>query len=160
MLSSLTVHTDTPDLLFQPSEVENVRQGLLQYCWWFDSSFLQPVMSTLLGREEVEELRMFELNRSSSLGHILVDTCFLQPLINLSLLPGYTPMSIHLPHPPTKISIGISMGPKENHMLLPPPPQPRPPPEGLHERKYRCDLLFGNNSSSPPREGVSVDDVI
>ena len=105
LLSSLTVHSDTPDLLFQPSEVENVRRGLLQYWWWFDSSFLQPVMSTLLGREDVENLSIFESNLSSSLGHVSVDQCFPQPLTDLPPLPGYTPMRLHLPHPPTQITI-------------------------------------------------------
>ena len=105
LLSSLTVHTDTPDLLFQPSEVENVRQGLLQYWWWFDFSFLQPVMSTLLGGEDVERLEMFQLNRSSSLGHVSVNQCFPQPLTDLPPLPGYMPMRLHLPHPPTKMTM-------------------------------------------------------
>ena len=105
MLSSLTVYTDTPDLLFHPLEVDNVRQELLQYWWWFDSSFLQPVMSALLGREDAENLKMFELDRFSSLGNVSVDKCFPQPLSDLSPLPGYTPMSIHLPHPPTKITM-------------------------------------------------------
>ena len=105
LLSSLTVHTDTPDLLFQPSEVENVRRGLLQYWWWFDSSFLQPVMLTLLGSEDVERLEMFESNRSSSHGHVSVDKCFPQPLSDLPPLSGYMPVRVHLPHPPTKITM-------------------------------------------------------
>ena len=105
MLSSLTVHTDTPDLLFKPSEVENVRQELLQYWWWFDSSFLQPVILTLLDGEDVENLSIFESSRSSSLGHVSVDKCFPQPLTDLPPLPGYTPMRLHLPHPPAKITM-------------------------------------------------------
>ena len=104
LLSSLTVHTDTPDLLFQPSEVENVQRELLQYWWWFESSFLQPVMSTLLGGEDVKKMKMFELDRSS-LSHVSVDKCFPQPLTDLPPLPGYMPMRLHLPHPPTKMTM-------------------------------------------------------
>ena len=105
LLSSLTVHTDTPDLLFKPAEVENVRQGLPQYCWWSDCALIQPVVSALLGEEDAEKLEMFELDRFSSLGHVSVDKCFPRPLTDVPTVLGYTPMRLHLPHPPTKITM-------------------------------------------------------
>jgi hypothetical protein len=62
-------------------------------------------VSALLGEEDAEKLEMFELDRFSSLGHVSVDKCFSQPLTDLPPLPGYTPMRVHLPHPPTKITM-------------------------------------------------------
>ena len=116
LLASLTVHTNSTDLLFKLSEVEMVRQNLLKYFWWYDCSFLVPVVTALLGGEKARELMTFIKDRYSSLSQLPVDEGLSpQPLTDKDVTPppGYTPLKTHLPLPPAKVTMAQVWGLKK-----------------------------------------------
>ena len=116
MLASLTVHTNSTDLLFKPSEVESARQNLLKYSWWYDCSFLVPVVAALLGGEKASELMTFMKDHCTSLSQLTVDEGLSpHPLTDKDVTPppGYTPLKTHLPLPPARVTMAQVWGLKK-----------------------------------------------
>ena len=116
MLASLTVHTNSTDLLFKPSEVETARRNLLKYSWWYDCSFLVPVVTALLGGRKASELMTFMKDRYTSLSHLPVDEGLSpHPLTDKDVTPppGYAPLKTHLPLPPARVTMAQVWGLKK-----------------------------------------------